>query len=195
MSEPPPPRRRWFRKRGIDLGDLAVETFAVILGILIALTINNWSTSREKSEHLRQARAAIHDEVRTNREKLAELRDYYTGFISKAELQPSFTTLANACQYVDGWHGFQVPIPLSSAYETTLATGLLAQMDFAESRRIAELYAQQKWVTDFINRNLDWYIAVWSRAGAELPCARLFNDEKVIAERQIKVYDDYLANP
>lgn len=185
-------RRRWFRAGRINLADVAVATFSVVLGVLIALAIDDWSKTHERDTRLMQARTALREEMQANRAELLELLAYYDAFGKAAAAAPPSATERNACQHVDGWHGFRVLVELRGAYDTALATGLFAQMDFAESRQLSTIYSRQAAAVAFMQRNLDWYVEIWSREGVGLRCDRVFNDVRSAASSLLKYYDAYL---
>jgi len=70
------PRRRWFRRRGIDLGDLAIETFAAFLGVFLALAVQNWRDRHDGAIKLEKARTAIRTEISKNRELVQAKLEY-----------------------------------------------------------------------------------------------------------------------
>ena len=50
-------RWRWLRREAIDLGDVVVQIFAVVVGILLALLINDWVTQRSSKPMSMKPRA------------------------------------------------------------------------------------------------------------------------------------------
>lgn len=52
-------RRTWFRRESISLGDVVLQLFVVVLGILLALAIDDWKKSRETAQHASAAPPAI----------------------------------------------------------------------------------------------------------------------------------------
>jgi type II secretory pathway pseudopilin PulG len=189
---PPPRRRRWFRKRGIDLGDLAVETFAAFLGVFLALSVQNWSNNRQTEQRVGQARAAIRSEIQFNDQLAAQHGRYYEDFIERAKnTKPSRTSRLNGCGSIDGWQGISPMVFLRSAYDTALATGVFSQMGFTESQHIATIYAEQTEVSELSQHMLDYYVQTWSQQ--EIPCEEVFGDLARNTDRLKTTYDTYLS--
>ncbi len=52
-------RRPWFRREPIDLGEVLVETIAVLLGVLIALAIDRWHEQATEQRNVASAVESI----------------------------------------------------------------------------------------------------------------------------------------
>src|SRR5882762_3183261 len=77
MTSAPPPRRRWLRLGHLELSDLLVETFSVLLGVLLALAINAWVQARQTQHKLAEARASIREELIADRKRIVISANYY----------------------------------------------------------------------------------------------------------------------
>ncbi|HEV7489949.1 MAG TPA: hypothetical protein VGO25_04030 [Rhodanobacteraceae bacterium] len=72
---PAPARRSWFRRESVSIAELGVQTFAVVLGILLALAIDDWRKERETRESTAAAMSAIRAELETNSGQVAETHE------------------------------------------------------------------------------------------------------------------------
>lgn len=196
MNEAPaastPRRRRWFRKRGIDLADLAVNSFAAFLGVFLALMVQNWTSAHDKVQRIIQARQAISRELHLNKATVEKLIQYYDEYEQHAQADTSgISTLNNGCERIEGWNGFEIPVLLRAAYDTSLATGLIGQMDFGDSQLVATVYASQATDLEYLQRNLDWYAQFGTKEKSS--CASVFRNSLAVLKTLVKTYDGYFA--
>jgi hypothetical protein len=59
MSDPSDEKRGWLRIGHLELSDLLVETFSVLLGVLLALLINAWVQKRQTQDKVDEAMTSI----------------------------------------------------------------------------------------------------------------------------------------
>ncbi|MGH8116344.1 MAG: hypothetical protein ACREP0_04480 [Rhodanobacteraceae bacterium] len=161
-SPPPEPRNRggWLRREGIDLGDAVVQFFSVLLGVLLALLIGQWTnhrqqqakaqaTSRQQQATVNEAMHAIHVELATNR---SAIQNNYT--LAQTAARRMYDSPANRKQpprpCLD-WDGadFDQGIWLSTiltdaAYRTAIATQAIVHMPYQQAQTVAEVYGAQR---------------------------------------------------
>jgi hypothetical protein len=143
-------RRPWFERAPINLGELAVETIAVVFGILLALWIDDWHQQRQQQATVEQALRAIRGEIATNQRSLRE---------HMAKFKPSADHMLKApenrnqpprvCPGWVGWRGLNLPTLLDAAYQTAIATQALANMRFEEAQQVAKVYGAQRSLQHF----------------------------------------------
>lgn len=149
MSEPTPGQRRWrwLRREAIDLGDLLVQIIAVVVGILLALLINNWVTQRQQQTTVDEAMRAIRAELMLNR---TDLRTYAGHMFDMAAAMQNSPANKNqppkACYQWVGWNGIGGLAPIDAAYQTSIATQALANMPFQQAQLVAQVYGWQHYV-------------------------------------------------
>ncbi len=152
METPPPeaPRRRhwnWFKREAIDLGDVAVQVFAVVVGILLALFINDWVMQRQQQANVDEAMHAIGAELAHNR---VVLRDYARHMYRMAAAMQDSPRNRNqpprVCYLWNEWDGIGGLIPLDSAYRTSIATQALANMPFKQAQVVSQIYGHQQYI-------------------------------------------------
>src|SRR5690606_33931102 len=71
-----PRRTPWFRREPIDLGEVLVQTIAVLLGVLIALAIDRWQEQASEQRNVASAIESIRAEIGRNREAALAHRDH-----------------------------------------------------------------------------------------------------------------------
>lgn len=216
MSEAPPRRRRWFRRRGIDLGDLAVETFAAFLGVFLALTVQNWRDNYDKREKLDNARTAIHAEIVRNRDLVQKKLEYQRRLrdsgaaIINGTLQPVTDASYNSndaidqalkksgfefpCGRIPGYVGFGVPSLPHAAFDAAQAAGVVSQMDVAETERIAAAYAAQLEYGQSFDRQA-FLLQKLYQTRELLNCVLIADEETYYSFSLLTAYARYLGEP
>ena len=107
-----------------------VESVLVVGSILLALAFDEWSEDRENQDLADRSLSNFEREIEQNRVRLedvtlfhAGLRDLLANMDAGAAAVPS-TTIRNIME------GFQPAILVNTAWETAVATGTLAYMDY-----------------------------------------------------------------
>ena len=144
QPEPPRRRRRWFRRAPINLGELAVETIAVVLGILLALWINDWQNRRQQQATVDQAMTSIRAELAVNRRLLRHHTEHMYGMTRRMTASPLNKGPSRTCTDWDEWDGLNLPPLQDAAYQTSIATQALANMPFKQAQEVARVYSEQQ---------------------------------------------------
>jgi hypothetical protein len=170
-----PQRWRWLKREAINLGDVVVQIFAVVVGILLALFINDWVMQRQQQATVAEALRAIHAELAQNQAQMhrhyLHLHDMVIAMRKKAKA----TDAPRHCTAYGSWRGTGQPLLLSAAYQTAIADQALAQMPFSQAQQIAKIYGYQQ-----IEQKLedsDASFVIWSgRAIPEADCAGIVDE-------------------
>ncbi|MBU6477209.1 MAG: hypothetical protein KGQ32_04685 [Xanthomonadaceae bacterium] len=145
-DETPPGRWRWLKREAIDLGDVVVQIFAVVIGILLALFINDWVTQRQQQATVDEAIRAIRAELAVNR---VDVRNYAARMFDMARHMRDAPANKNQqprpCYAWDGWDGIGGLTPIDAAYQTSIATQALANMPFDQAQLVAQIYGWQRY--------------------------------------------------
>src|ERR1700757_4259416 len=139
---PPDSSKRWLRLGHLSLSDLLVETFSVLLGVLLALLINNQVQERQTRHKVTEAQASIRAELQADRKRLVTLADYYHDINGRLDAADKAQHPYANCDDVPGWHGLITPLLVRAAYDTAAGSGVFADMKFDETSRIAGVYAE-----------------------------------------------------
>lgn len=142
-----PPRRkrqRWLRHEGIDLGDVVVQIFAVVVGILLALLINDWVTQRQQQANVDEALRAIKVELMANRIGLrAHARQLFDMAKAMQDAPGNQNQPPRFCFQWNQWRGIGGLNLTDAAYQTSIATQALANMPFQQAQLVAQVYGWQ----------------------------------------------------
>lgn len=146
MSKLPPERKRWrwLKREAIDLGDVVVQVFSVVVGILLALAINDWVTQRQQQANVKEAMRAIRAELSANR---VQLRSHAKHMFDMARAMQDSSANRNQpprpCFLWDQWSGIGGLNLTDAAYQTAIATQALANMPFGQAQLVAQVYGWQ----------------------------------------------------
>ncbi|MEP6899503.1 MAG: hypothetical protein ABI870_13325 [Rhodanobacter sp.] len=140
------PRLSLFRRETISLADVAVQIFSVVIGILLALFINNWETTRQQQSTVGEAVQAIRAELAANR---IVLRDHAMQMFAMAtrmrESSANKNQLPRPCFRWDEWHGIGGLNLVDAAYQTSITTQALANMPFKQAQLVSQIYGWQRY--------------------------------------------------
>lgn len=200
MSAPTDDEKRgWLRIGHLELSDLLVETFSVLLGVLLALLINAWVQKRQTQDKVDEAMASIRQELRSDQETLESRRSYHQTLIEGIDTGLKSPHPPAYCDEVEGWHGIYSPFEtqlLHAAYDTATASGVFSDMNFESTRRIASLYASINRYEAFYAKSLDWMIqervAVQAQGFDVQVCRGLLHDLGSSEKKVEQDLDSYL---
>ncbi|GAA0720508.1 hypothetical protein [Dokdonella soli] len=187
------PRRALFHRETISLAEIAVQVFSVVLGILLAFGIGNWSASRETASKIAEAQTAIRAEIQANRVRLQQTVIYQGGLAKAVTDAINSSAPPKRCTEVASWRGMQTALLLHSSYDNAIAAGVFTSMPLADGQTIAAIYAwQQRYIT-YSDKSLDWMVMKFMEdelAG----CAGVLEDLSAAGQNLVANYDAYLSS-
>ena len=110
-------QRRW------SIQKLVIEVFSIVLGMLLALAVNEWSEQRSQQSQAESALQNISNELRSNLEFLTLLHDNNTAAISSMSEEQD----ANTDEERSLIPGLQLR---ETAWETLLSTGVSNYVEY-----------------------------------------------------------------
>jgi hypothetical protein len=156
--------RSWFRREAVSLGEVAVHTFAVVLGFLLALTIDDWKKERDTAANVAEALAAVHTELEGNRIGLRLHREHLTAM--SGLLRADKTVGLRPCSAYPSWRGTGGVLLLDAAYQTAIMTQTFAHIEFSRAQTIARAYGAQRMSQEYLGKIDDLVLR-----GQQLPAA------------------------
>ena len=139
-------RRPWFRREPIDLGEVLVETIAVLLGVLIALAIDRWHEQATEQRNVASAVESIRAEIGRNRDAALAHRDHLEAMAGRMEDMHPADARPAPCMGQPGWAGVQLPMLMDTAYEVAVATGALSNMPYELASNVGAAYGAQRYI-------------------------------------------------
>ena len=186
------PRRAWFHRETISLAEIAVQVFSVVLGILLAFAISNWSASRESTRKVAEAQTAIRAEILANRARLKQTVAYQAGLAKDVRDAANSAAPPRHCTDVASWRGMQTALLLHSAYDNAIAAGVFTSMALADGQTIAAIYAWQERYLVYSDKSLDWMVMKFMDESAG--CAGVLEDLSEAGRNLLTNYDAYLSS-
>ena len=187
------PRRAWFHRETISLAEIAVQVFSVVLGILLAFGIGNWSASRQTARKVAEAQAAIRAEIHTNRAALQQTVAYQSALADSVTAAVNSSAPPKRCTDVASWRGMHTASLLHSAYDNAIAAGVFAEMPLAAGQNIAGVYALQERYLTISDKSLDWGVMKFMDEGEAARCAGVLGDLSRAGLELEQHYDAYLS--
>ncbi len=133
---------------------IALETFSVVLGIVLALGANAWHDRAVHNQQAREALASIRAEISVNRSSLGSKLPYHTAMHDSlaALIARTHTREVPGGQLaIKNWNGLQPAQLLEDAWQTARSTQALEYLPYDEVLALSRTYAVQQRVGD-INR-------------------------------------------
>lgn len=125
------------------LRDLAIETFAVVLGIVLGLGASSWIEARSERAHTEAVRTFILDEVVANRDSVAASHGYHSMLMDSLVVRMGPDGPAPSLRLFS--RGFIHPATtLSTAWDAAVSTDALPAMDYDEVLAFSRVYAAQE---------------------------------------------------
>jgi len=159
-------RRPSLNRPGPRLGTFLGELALIVVGVLLALSVDEWRQARARTVAGEQAVVAIRAEIVSNRELAIESRDYHLGRVGR--ITESFRS-GDPLARQDFPRGFISPARfLSAAWETARESGELGAVDRDLRREIAEAYkGQSRYEVQAENMSALIYRELYESAGRE----------------------------
>ncbi|HKJ02807.1 MAG TPA: hypothetical protein VJ997_10140 [Longimicrobiales bacterium] len=130
------------RFRGEWVAQALVESFFVVMSILLALAVDQWSENRQYAEVADQSLGIFEQEIRLNQSRLEDVAPFHMGIrdlLGQAMDAPDASMDLRSIM-----EGIELPVTLNTAWETALATGALTHMDVSTVSALSLTYSMQE---------------------------------------------------
>lgn len=138
-------------RRSTSWFSLLLESFFVVLGVVLALGANEWREARNREAHADQALASIQEELQTNRGAIADALDYHLYLADTLNTLSRYNAREGTNQtpvYPRASvfnRGYIHPTTLLyTAWETAKATNAVETIDFGLLLSISRMYEDQQ---------------------------------------------------
>ena len=124
------------------------EIILVVVGILIALGINNWNEERKTEKVKVQLLESIQKEIDVNRAQIANVFDYHKKLRDTLK-QIDLEALVQGKQGLSFWQGHRIFRLRSSSFQTAVQSGVIKDFDLDLSESLNNLYTKIQFYNDF----------------------------------------------
>lgn len=149
MNQPDPQPSAGARQPRIQWPVVLAEIISIVAAVLIALAVDEWWEDRENVEMAQIALAAVVEEVRSNRLRLAGAQEQINSVLE--ELQQAVTLLQNDETPTDLGVDYSVALLSSAAWQTAQVTRAVHYLEWETVAAVASVYDLQ----NFFLRNQD----------------------------------------
>lgn len=128
------------------LSDLALESVMIVFSVLLALAASSWAESHRERALVDQVRTSFIQEIRANRDRLAQALPYHrelTAAVLHVDSTGTVSSYAEWQRRVPIWSGFAPPDVVATAWQSALATGALARMPYGDVSALSNVYTLQ----------------------------------------------------
>jgi type II secretory pathway pseudopilin PulG len=110
---------------------LGAETFFVVLGVLLALALDEWRQDRREQEVVTLALQNIRSEIQENREEIRRTLSYHRDLLARLEKTPGMPV------------AFKPAILRNSAWQAAQSSQAAARMDFSAVAAFSKMKDRQ----------------------------------------------------
>jgi len=119
------------------------ESFLITISILVALALDEWRENREDAETAQQALSNFVSEIQQNRARIDDAAPFNLGLLNVLRNRYEEDDIASVDDFVNMVESYS-PVDLqTTAWETALATGSLAKMEYNLVSALSLTYSLQ----------------------------------------------------
>lgn len=181
-----------FKNSDWSWGRFLFEIVTILIGVLLALGLNEWRQNRVQDEQLSTALQLIRNEVEMNRHMLAERVSYWEAM--RDTLDRLISRRGNAdlsTVEIPGWNGTRNPVLSESALDAATGSQALSVADVTLVKRIITVYAFQKKYSQF--SDLYFQAGLNGHLQQSRQLYRMLIDHSISGRELLKAYDQLLT--
>lgn len=127
----------------IWLPQVIIESILIVVSILVALGLDGWRENREDEEFVRMALSNFLIEIRQNQIRVADAAPFNLGLRIVLNQHYVADDITSIEEFVSMVESYSPTAPQSTAWDTALATGSLAKMDYNLVTALSLTYSLQ----------------------------------------------------
>jgi hypothetical protein len=124
------------------LARVLLESFFIMLSILLALAVDNWSENRRHQRLAQQSLQIFERELRQNLALVEDVAPYHSGL--RSVVAEAIANPAEAADMRSIVEGLKPILLRNTAWETALASGALTHIDVETISKLSLTYSQQE---------------------------------------------------
>jgi hypothetical protein len=125
------------------LPQVIIESILIVVSILVALGLDGWRETRADEEFVRTALSNFLIEIQQNQNRVADAAPFNQGLRQVLNRHYVADDIASVEEFVSMVESFTPAAPQSTAWDTALATGSLAKMDYNLVTALSLTYSLQ----------------------------------------------------
>ncbi len=125
------------------LSRVLFESMLIMVSIVAALALDEWRENRENEEMIEQALDNFLLEIRQNSERVEDAAPFNNGLRDVLVRRHAEGGITNVAEFVSVVESYSPSVLQSTAWDTALATGALAKMDYEIVAALSLTYSMQ----------------------------------------------------
>ncbi len=119
------------------------ESMLIVLSILVALYLDEWRDDRQDAENIEHALANFVSEIQQNRARVEDAAPFNLGLRHVLNRRQEVRAIESVATFVNIFESYNPVVLQSTAWETAIATGALAKMDYNLVSALSLTYSLQ----------------------------------------------------
>jgi hypothetical protein len=119
------------------------ESLLIVMSILVALGLDEWRDDRQDAENIEHALANFVSEIQQNRARVEDAAPFNLGLRHVLNRRQEVRAIESVATFVNIFESYNPVVLQSTAWETAIATGALAKMDYNLVSALSLTYSLQ----------------------------------------------------
>jgi hypothetical protein len=119
------------------------ESMLIVVSILFALYLDEWRDDRQDEENIEHALAYFVSEIQQNRARVEDAAPFNRGLRHVLSRRQEVRAIESVATFVNIFESYNPVVLQSTAWETAIATGALAKMDYNLVSALSLTYSLQ----------------------------------------------------
>jgi len=119
------------------------ESMLIVISILVALYLDEWRDDRQDAENIEHALANFVSEIQQNRARVDDATPFNQGLRHVLNRRQEVRAIESVATFVNIFESYNPVVLQSTAWETAIATGALAKMDYNLVSALSLTYSLQ----------------------------------------------------
>lgn len=119
------------------------ESMLIVVSILFALYLDEWRDDRQDAENIEDALAYFVSEIQQNRARVEDAAPFNQGLRHVLSRRQEVHAIESVATFVNIFESYNPVVLQSTAWETAIATGALAKMDYKLVSALSLTYSLQ----------------------------------------------------
>ncbi len=119
------------------------ESMLIVVSILVALYLDEWRDDRQDAENIEHALANFVSEIQQNRARVEDAAPFNQGLRHVLSRRQEVRAIESVATFVNIIESYNPVVLQSTAWETAIATGSLAKMDYNLVSALSLTYSLQ----------------------------------------------------
>ena len=118
----------------------------IVLSVILALAASRWVDNHKQQQLAAQALASFAQEIRANQQRVLEVYPYHQALAAAARRLDSLEAINSYADWkrqVPAWSGFRPADVTTTAWQTALTTGALANLPYRQVGALSDAYTVQ----------------------------------------------------